>query len=651
MASTVQRALVSGEFPETLTIIKCEKNDECLPLDHGIRDSPKTMALGLNSTSNNTFGVNHEPLDCVVCGDRATGKHYGAISCDGCKGFFRRSVRKNPVYECQHQNNCTIDKDKRNQCRHCRWKKCIRMGMKKEAVQKERDRLGRQRGNAHPYRVSPMKPNGYIPTHHHHPDDDDDDDLSVLALYRAEQTAKEYIGRQIQLDRNPSNNERVQATLETIGISMNYQLRSLIEWAKDLKSFVDLSDSDKIALLRGHTGENLVLGVACRSLNCDDYLLLGNHYVIPRNTSDVGLTRAAGRILDEIVKPLKEIQLDEKEYACLKAIVFFDNDNKSLSDPNRVKELRKRIQVNLETYINQQKPMMRGRFGELLLLMPPLQNIARLMVDLVARYNQDTKQVDDLINEMLLNRYRDDCQDSMISTTTHFIQSISTTTTSSSSPTNSISKENDFESSASSLDTDMEENSCHESESQHYPDPSSSTLIPNPVLIPSRVHDDLHHSVSMTVRDAFIPSDLSHIHLLDQNNSIADPNLNHHNSTLISHPMNTDLPTFHPEQILQFYPDSSSTITPDSSPFVKRSKAMITPNNSTTNFDPNGDITFLYDLVTPPTTSRTPVFDHWNGRMILPQSPANNSMMDHHHHHPHHSSQHIKQEHYHRKAL
>lgn len=81
----------------------------------------------------------------------------------------------------------------------------------------------------------------------------------------------------------------------------------------------------QIALLRGHTGENLILGVACRSLNCDDYLLLGNHYVIPRNASDPGLSRAAGRILDELVKPLKDNQLDEKEYACLKAIVFFDN--------------------------------------------------------------------------------------------------------------------------------------------------------------------------------------------------------------------------------------------------------------------------------------------------------------------------------------
>lgn len=38
---------------------------------------------------------------CSICGDRATGKHYGASSCDGCKGFFRRSVRKNHMYSCR----------------------------------------------------------------------------------------------------------------------------------------------------------------------------------------------------------------------------------------------------------------------------------------------------------------------------------------------------------------------------------------------------------------------------------------------------------------------------------------------------------------------------------------------------------------------
>lgn len=71
---------------------------------------------------------------CAICGDRATGKHYGASSCDGCKGFFRRSVRKNHIYTCRFNRNCTVDKDKRNQCRYCRLRKCFKAGMKKEGM-------------------------------------------------------------------------------------------------------------------------------------------------------------------------------------------------------------------------------------------------------------------------------------------------------------------------------------------------------------------------------------------------------------------------------------------------------------------------------------------------------------------------------------
>ncbi|CAF3720297.1 unnamed protein product [Rotaria magnacalcarata] len=627
---------MSDEFGETDTIIKLETDENCLDFDDDVHGKQAIMTLGINSTNSDAFGNNNEILDCIVCGDRATGKHYGAISCDGCKGFFRRSVRKNPIYECRNQNNCTIDKDKLYHDFYF-YRKCIRMGMKRDAVQKERDRLGRQRNHNYNSRMDTTKSTTRL-----HGDVDEDDDLSIMALLRAEQTAKEYIGRQIQLDRHPSNTERVQATLETIGISMNYQLRSLIEWAKDLKGFIELSDNDKIALLRGHTGENLVLGLACRSLNCDDYLLLGNHYVIPRNTSDSGLTRAAGRILDEIVKPLKEIQLDEKEYACLKAIVFFDTDNKSLSDPMRVKELRKRIQVNLEIYINQQKPLMRGRFGELLLLLPPLQNIARLMVDLVARYNQDTKQVDDLINEMLLSKfnekYRDDCQESVKTTT---FNSIPMNTTNTLSPNKSISKENDLDSNGSSLDTDLEDNTSQSQDSCQYPDSSIATPVPNSVLITSQAmnHDDIHN-VSFTEPDDYLPSDLSHFHLL-HTNSITDPNLNHHNASLFNNTVNnTNTNELHHEQNFSY----CSTTSNDRLLVRKRSKVIKTPSsllsssNGPTN-DPNGDINFLYDLSTPPTVNRQSIlsqYNHnpnyfhtdWNGRPLLPTTSIS-SVFDH----------------------
>jgi len=76
-----------------------------------------------------------QSTSCAICNDRATGKHYGASSCDGCKGFFRRSVRKSHVYTCRFQRCCVVDKDKRNQCRYCRLRKCFRAGMRKEGTQ------------------------------------------------------------------------------------------------------------------------------------------------------------------------------------------------------------------------------------------------------------------------------------------------------------------------------------------------------------------------------------------------------------------------------------------------------------------------------------------------------------------------------------
>ncbi|KHN71269.1 Nuclear hormone receptor family member nhr-61 [Toxocara canis] len=79
-------------------------------------------------------------LFCKVCGDNAVGKHYGVNACNGCKGFFRRSVWNERAYKCRFEGNCTIAKDQRNVCRACRLQRCYDVGMNPRAVQIDRDR-------------------------------------------------------------------------------------------------------------------------------------------------------------------------------------------------------------------------------------------------------------------------------------------------------------------------------------------------------------------------------------------------------------------------------------------------------------------------------------------------------------------------------
>ncbi|KAF5297718.1 hypothetical protein FQA39_LY12049 [Lamprigera yunnana] len=102
-------------------------------MDESISSSPK----------NETF--------CKVCGDKASGKHYGVSSCDGCRGFFKRSIRRNLEYVCKENGRCIVDVTRRNQCQACRFKKCLQVNMKRDAVQHERAPRATQTGLHHHY--------------------------------------------------------------------------------------------------------------------------------------------------------------------------------------------------------------------------------------------------------------------------------------------------------------------------------------------------------------------------------------------------------------------------------------------------------------------------------------------------------------------
>uniref|UniRef100_A0A914XUV9 Uncharacterized protein n=1 Tax=Plectus sambesii TaxID=2011161 RepID=A0A914XUV9_9BILA len=66
---------------------------------------------------------------CEICGDRANSRHYGAMACNGCKAFFRRSIWNNRQYRCRFKGTCAMLKELRTACKACRLKKCLDCGM------------------------------------------------------------------------------------------------------------------------------------------------------------------------------------------------------------------------------------------------------------------------------------------------------------------------------------------------------------------------------------------------------------------------------------------------------------------------------------------------------------------------------------------
>uniref|UniRef100_A0A8C5SN17 Uncharacterized protein n=1 Tax=Laticauda laticaudata TaxID=8630 RepID=A0A8C5SN17_LATLA len=125
-ASSPSSPKVAFQFPEGI----------CYPSKGQLPPTPNKVPAakqnGATSTFTKTGGM---VLLCKVCGDIASGFHYGVHACEGCKGFFRRSIQQNINYKmCVKNENCMIMRMNRNRCQHCRFKKCLAVGMSRDAV-------------------------------------------------------------------------------------------------------------------------------------------------------------------------------------------------------------------------------------------------------------------------------------------------------------------------------------------------------------------------------------------------------------------------------------------------------------------------------------------------------------------------------------
>ncbi|XP_066521386.1 nuclear receptor subfamily 4 group A member 2b [Hoplias malabaricus] len=340
-APVAQRALESSSFSVPAALRKQQQ--------HGVTCFPHPLHVGhghahaLTESSVSSPPCRGSPSSeglCAVCGDNAACQHYGVRTCEGCKGFFKRTVQKNAKYVCLANKNCPVDKRRRNRCQYCRFQKCLVVGMVKEVVRT--DNLKGRRGRLPSKPKSPQElPSSLSPA------------TLLSALVRAHVDSNPSIGR-LDYSKFQVSSEYHTAADESLYVQQFYDLLTgsmgiIRGWAEKMPGFTDLPKCDQELLFESAFIELFVLRLAYRSNVAEDKLIFCNGMVLHK----LQCVRAFGEWIDSIMEfsaSLQSMNIDISAFSCMAALTVL-TERHGLKEPKKMEELQGKILNCLKEHV------------------------------------------------------------------------------------------------------------------------------------------------------------------------------------------------------------------------------------------------------------------------------------------------------------
>ncbi|XP_036844588.1 retinoic acid receptor gamma-like isoform X1 [Oncorhynchus nerka] len=305
---------------------------------------------------------------CFVCQDKSSGYHYGVSSCEGCKGFFRRSIQKNMVYTCHRDKNCQINKVTRNRCQYCRLQKCFEVGMSKEGERPVRNDRNKKKKDV---KEELVLPESYELS----------GELEEL-VNKVSKAHQDTFPSLLQLGKYHTNSSAEQRVQLDLGLWDKFSELStkciikIVEFAKRLPGFTTLTIADQITLLKSACLDILMLRICTRYTPEQDTMTFSDGLTLNRTQMHNAGFGPLTDLVFAFAGQLLPLEMDDTETGLLSAISLISGDRMDLEEPQKVDKLQEPLLEALKIYARRRRPNKPHMFPRMLMKITDLRGIS-----------------------------------------------------------------------------------------------------------------------------------------------------------------------------------------------------------------------------------------------------------------------------------
>ncbi|XP_030876223.1 oxysterols receptor LXR-beta isoform X2 [Leptonychotes weddellii] len=359
---------------------------------------------------------------CRVCGDKASGFHYNVLSCEGCKGFFRRSVVRGGArrYACRGGGTCQMDAFMRRKCQQCRLRKCV---LSEEQIRKKKIRKQQQQQQQQQSPAGPAGPSSSASGPGASPGGSDGggpgsgEGEGVQLTAAQELMIQQLVAAQLQCNKrsfsdqpkvtpwplgaDPQSRDARQQRFAHFTELAIISVQEIVDFAKQVPGFLQLGREDQIALLKASTIEIMLLETARRYNHETECITFLKDFTYSKDDFHrAGLQVEFINPIFEFSRAMRRLGLDDAEYALLIAINIFSADRPNVQEPSRVEALQQPYVEALLSYTRIKRPQDQLRFPRMLMKLVSLRTLSSVHSEQVFALRLQDKKLPPLLSEI-----------------------------------------------------------------------------------------------------------------------------------------------------------------------------------------------------------------------------------------------------------